>query len=436
MNTAETLAAPLHPTVLDALANTPVAPLLGQPVEQILAGIGLPALPQLPALPPLPGLPVLPPLDLAALAKPITDLFSGFGDGNLNATGGLNPQTVLQNAVKAVESAMQFASQGIALLQTMQSTGARAAASSAADTQLTSAAISTQAADMHLTMGGAAGSVALGYAQLATVAARFALTTAALGPTLVTPPGQAALLASAVEAGTEAVTITTKTKAELAGHSAKMAKTGERVPSRPRTKGKIAPVTAAQHVLAGQNPAPKPAKTNSATSSQAELQQLISQLQQVVQPLLTAAKQAGQHLSANPVTTPAPVDTHPLPVLTAPVLAVSPPGGSFGGGAATDPASAQLGRWQAANIAGSMTGSIKIVEAPTAFTTVTEEALPPMTPGAGAVADGRARGTGATPEALVDARNGDELVGGELDEMTTPVIGGSVTAGPDTPFHL
>ncbi|WP_330179059.1 hypothetical protein OHB26_21460 [Nocardia sp. NBC_01503] len=442
MISAESLAEPLHPTVQDALRNTPVAPLLGQPVEQILAGIGLPALPQLPALPPLPGLPALPPLDLAALAKPITDLFSGFGDGQLGASGAINPQTLLQNVVQSVETAMQFATQGIQLLQTMQSSGAQAATATAVGTHATSAAIATQAAQMHFTMGGAAGTVAVGYTQLAAVAARFALTTAALGPALVTPPGQAALLASAVEAGTEAVAITAQTKAQLAAHSAKMAKDGTKVQSRHAPNHKVAKPVAAQHTVGRSVAAPTPAKSPAATAStmsnQAELQQLLTQLQQVIRPLMSAAEQAGKGISATLAAPQAPVDAPLAPPISAPVLGAKTTAGPIGsgGGAATETAAAQLGRWQAANIIETVPGSIKTTVAPTGITTVSEEALPPVIPGGGALGAGRARGTGGGAGALVDARNGDELVGGAPDDTTAPVIGGSTPADPENPYHL
>ncbi|MET7768239.1 hypothetical protein [Nocardia sp. NPDC005366] len=435
MTPAESPGGSVHPTVLDALRDNPVAPLLGLPVEQVLAGMGLPGLPQPVALPPLPGLPALPPLDPVALAKPITDLFSGFGDGNLNNGGTLNPQVLLQNVLRAVETAMQWAAQGIQLLQTMQSAGAVAAAGTGALTQVASAAISTQGAQIHLTLGAAASTVAVGYARLASVAARFALTAAGLGPTLVTPPGQAALLASAVEAGSEAVAITAQTKAELAAHQAQMDEAGTRVqtahlPSSRALRATAQPVTAS---LGGVEPGPASAATGSHTVP--ELARLLSELWQVVQPLASVAQQLGHDASAA-FPTHAGLGGLPLPPMVPVHAGVSGTAATTGsGGAPTGPAAAPLGRWQAGNIVESVPGPVELVTAPTAITIVADETMSPMVPAAGPIGDGRLRSTAYTSALPVDVRYGDELVGSGLDDTTAPVIGGAVTGDPETPLH-
>lgn len=423
---AEPLAAPLHPSVLDALRNTPAAPLAGLPAAQVLAGVGLPGLPAVPAaLPMLPGAPMLPPLDPAALVKPITDLFGGFGDGRLGAGGALNPQTLLQNVMQAIETATQWAGQGISLLQTMQSAGTRAATTSATAAQGTSAEISDQALQMHTTMGAAAGTVAVGYAQMAAVAAKFALTAAALGPTLITPPGQAALLATALETGAEATAITAKTKGQLAAHSANMARSGTRV--KPTSKPKLSALRA--------DKAPTTAATSSSTSStgasdsQTQLPQLLSMLQGVVQPLQTAAQQIGQHLPAS-----VPVGHPAVPAaLTAPRLGT----GALGGPATNIAASEPLAQWQQQSVATTAESS-EFTAIPLGGVTDTseEEMLPPMLPGAG-IAPGGGRDGTAAPASLVTGRHGDELVGEAPDDVAAPVIGALATgSNPDTPFVL
>jgi hypothetical protein len=436
---AEPLTAPLHPTVLDALRNTPAAPLANLPAAQVLDGMGLPALPQMPAaLPVFPGAPVLPPLDPAALVKPITDLFGGFGNGQLGAAGALNPQTLLQNVMQAIQTATQFAQQGISLLQTMQSAGTQAATSSAVATQGTSAAVGGQALDMHTTMGAASVTVATGYAQMAAVAAKFAITAAALGPTLVTPPGQAALLATALETGAEATAITAKTKAELAGHTAKMVSTGTRV--KPTCKPKLSSLKAATpsggtSTTGTSTTAGSGAGTTSSTQSQ--LPQLLSALQGVVQPLQSAAQQIGQRL------TPAPAAT--ARSVAAPTALSTPLRGTTGySGAATNVASSTpLSQWQQEGIATTATQSSEFTALPfggsVAEATQTEEAtmIPPMVPAAGVMAGAGRSGTSSTPESLINAHHGDELVGDAPDDVAAPVIGALVTgSGPDTPFSL
>ncbi|MFI6999122.1 hypothetical protein [Nocardia sp. NPDC050175] len=446
MATAETATDPLHPTVLDALRNTPVGPMLGQPVEQVLAGLGLPAFPQLPALAPLPGLPVLPPLDVAALAKPITDLFSGFGDGNIGGTGAVNPQTLLTNVIQAVQTAMQWASQGIQLLQSLEGAGPRSAATSAATAQLTSGVLTQQAGQMHMSMGAAAGTVAVGYAQMGAVAARFALTTAALGLTLATPAGQVALLASALEAATEALAITATTKAHLIAHSGHMSATGQKVPTHHLRRASLNSVTSSAKGVQAK-PAPrvgtqvKTAKPGTAAATTApnksiesQLTQLISQLQQVVQPLLSTARQLGHE--------PSPVPSGSVP---------RTPTGSAAGtesrgaalqdvgivGGATSLASAPLGQWQSQTAFATPVPAVTTASVvPGAAVTMTEEAMPPILPATGALLGAnRAGAANGTDSALVTARHGDELVGGEPADTTTPVIGDHMTSGPDTPLN-
>ena len=61
-------------SIQDMIDATPLGPILDRPVGEVLAGLGLPPIPQLPALPPMPGLPPLPTIDIGMLLKPITDL--------------------------------------------------------------------------------------------------------------------------------------------------------------------------------------------------------------------------------------------------------------------------------------------------------------------------------------------------------------------------
>ncbi|BDT99261.1 hypothetical protein [Nocardia sputorum] len=453
--TAEHLAAPLSPSVLDALHNTPVAPLLDQSAQQVLAGIGLPALPQLSALPPLPGLPALPPLDPTALIRPVTDLFSGFGSGDLATDAGLNPQTVLQRVTDAVGTVIQLASSGIQLLQSMESSGVTAATSAALDTVATSASISEQATRINLVTGGAAATVATGYAEMAALATRFALTTAALGPTLVTPPGQAALLATAIEAGTEATAITARTKAQLLGQSAEMAEAGEPVPTRVPKRadpGKVQRSLArSASTVSGSVPETSMITRGSATattggagsagsagtSRQSSLTQLLSQVQQLVTPLIslgqTVGKEAAAQLSAKPVAeTSTPAANRPTSVSG--LSAASVPGTV----AAVTPAATVLGGWQAEGIVtAAPTSQVAAVGIPITTSTYSHEMLPPLVPGAALTdGDGRARPSGSAPAQLADTRYVDELIGSGQQDIAAPVIGLDSTDDPDTPFSL
>ncbi|MFI9637020.1 hypothetical protein ACIHAX_30425 [Nocardia sp. NPDC051929] len=446
MTPAQPSAAPLHPTVLDALRNTPAAPFLDQPTQQLLAGIGLP---QFPTLPPLPGLPVLPPLDPAALFKPVTDLISGYGNGNLGA-GEFNPQTLMRNVTDAVRTAMQLASTGIQLLQSMESSGATAATAAAVDTVATSASISEQAARINLTTGGAAGTVAAGYAQMAAVATRFALTTAALGPTLVTQPGQAALLATAIEAGTEATAITAQTKAQLLAQSAEMTEAGKPVPTRSPKHADLGKVqrSLTQTVSAAGPSAPDVSAVGSRSSpgsafatagvapsspNQPTVTQLLSRLQQVVTPLISVAQTVGKEVPAQFPAKPGADPAAPAPTRSA---AAAVPVGSTSGGAAVAPAAAPLGVWQTEGVITVTASPIGTPLISASASTYSHEVLPPFAPGASSIGDDRARPGGGRQESPVDARYGDELVGGGLPETAAPIIGVETTADPDTPFSL
>ena len=79
---------PLDPSIVDLLRGSALAPLIDRPVNDILKDMGLGPLPEISGLPPLPELPPLPVVDLAALARPLTDMASGFGTGNLGAPAG------------------------------------------------------------------------------------------------------------------------------------------------------------------------------------------------------------------------------------------------------------------------------------------------------------------------------------------------------------
>ncbi|MFE4461745.1 hypothetical protein ACFROC_30715, partial [Nocardia tengchongensis] len=94
-------------SVADALRDTAFAPLLDSPVAEVLQTLGLPALPQLPAIPPLPDMPPLPTLDLTALTKPLTDLASAFGTGQLGQ--GLDASQMLSGVSTALQQVMSIA---------------------------------------------------------------------------------------------------------------------------------------------------------------------------------------------------------------------------------------------------------------------------------------------------------------------------------------
>ncbi|PXX61704.1 hypothetical protein DFR70_108262 [Nocardia tenerifensis] len=453
--TAHHLAAPLSPTVLDAIRNTPVAPFLDRPAEQLLAQIGLPPLPQLPALPPLPGLPPLPALDPMALMKPVTDLFSGFGDGNLRANGSLDPHSVLQKVTQSIGTAVQLATAGIQLLQSMQSAGSRAATSAAVETVGTATSLSGQATHMNAVTAAAAGTVATGYLQMAALAARFAATTAALSLTLATPAGQAALLGTAIEAAAEAIAITAHTKVQLIGHAGQMTQAGTPVPVRKPVMPKLGGVGKAQQALVkglklgdmtripGVPPAHAvsgmSARSASAAATGDSGSQVVQQVMQMVQPLIAATRQVGQEVVAHPPAKPPTEAVVPeaVPVETKP-LAIAPFGPMYTAAAPVTSAAVPLGGWQTEAVVTATPGVSTGPATVAASTRFAGEVLPPLVPGMGALATAaeRSRAVDGTADAMVDARHVDELVGGVPPETAAPVIGAAPAATPDNPYSL
>ncbi|MQY22484.1 hypothetical protein [Nocardia macrotermitis] len=411
---AESLTAPLHPTVLDALRNTPAAPLIGQPGAQVLATIGLPGVPQPIALAPLPGLPPLPALDMTALLKPVTDLFGGFGTGALGAAGAVNPQSLLQGVLQGVGTAVQLGQQGLQLLQSMQGQGATAATASGVAALGDSASVSDQATQVHASLGAAATTVATGSAQMSAVAARLVATEAMLAPLAVTPGGQAALIAAATEAAAEAAAITAATKAQLVGHSAVMTQAGN-------------PVSVSGGTV-----------STAGSSSQSELTQLISgfqQVMQVAQPLVSTALTA---LPAAAKATAEPVSANTDSMTTGAISAIVPGGiaalGAIPSAAGVQAMSARaaLGAWQAETVGAAAASPAGTTPA------MVEEPLPPLIPSGGALAGVRAGVATSAPAAGVTARHSDELDEDSEEQTPAPVIGAvTVTeTPPDTAFSL
>ncbi|MEC3919254.1 hypothetical protein [Nocardia sp. CDC160] len=223
--------APVDPTVLALLRDSAVGPYLDQPVHAVLEQLGLPPLPTLPSVPPAPGLPPLPPLDLHALFKPLTDLASSFGTGQLGAGGSVDPSQVLSEVSSVISTAMSLVQTGMQLLGTQwQGQGAQAAADKTAEATTDGAALAGQAVQMSIGTQAAAGSVATGSALMTAILAKLATSVAAATPALVTPFGQAFVLAMAAESLEEATAVTASTRAQLAGHSTNMMAIGQQVP--------------------------------------------------------------------------------------------------------------------------------------------------------------------------------------------------------------
>ncbi|MFC9767748.1 hypothetical protein [Rhodococcus jostii] len=212
----DALAMPLPSTPLEALQNSPLGLFLEAPLGDLPP---LPALPPLPPLPPNPveallqghGLPGLPGVD--ELFKPLTDLAGSFGTGTF---GSFDPTSLLDMSSGMIDQAMSMSLSGLKVLdQIWQSQAAQAAQSQGLQAQSSGAELSERGTDISATTQTAAASVARGNANLTTISESFAATAVAAAPMVMTPPGQAMLLASAAEHLKAAIGVVTQTRTEL-----------------------------------------------------------------------------------------------------------------------------------------------------------------------------------------------------------------------------
>ncbi|MET9027641.1 hypothetical protein ABZW96_18790 [Nocardia sp. NPDC004168] len=431
---------PLDPTILELLRGSALAPMLDMPVNDVLRSMGLPNLPEMPAFVQLPELPPLPTIDLGALMRPLTDLASAFGTGRLGAPAPAqagataapappaDPTQLLQNVSTVMQTVMQV---GSSLVQTLMSVwqgmAAMEAAKKAGAAQTDANELAAQSTQEKSVLGSAAGSVFTGAGLMSAVLAKFS-TTMAFAPLLAASPGgQGFLVASAIEAMTEALAITAKTKAEMVGHSASMTQAGQKVPI-----------------------------TNAPTGVKSTEQ--LTQLMSMITPLISTAGQVAQSLgqlaAANP-SLPAP---KPISALGAHEGAGEPGegkegkegeegehaggAGGVGGGVpgAIAAASAPLNPWPGTRVAGGSLGSIggasaagtgtssevsTTVAGTAAAGTGTGAGYMPMG-GAGMAGAGLARDGESTTDALrgqmVTGQHGDEVVG-RIEGVSLPVVG-------------
>ncbi|MFC9966138.1 hypothetical protein [Nocardia ignorata] len=229
---------PLDPTVLELLRGSSLAPMLDMPVNDILGSMGLPALPQVPEFVQLPELPPLPTIDLSALMRPLTDLASAFGTGQLgtNSTGDgtgttTDPTEMLSNVSTVMQTVMSLGSTAIqTVMSVWQGIAAMEAAQKASEAQTDAGKLAAQSTQEKAVLANGAVSVATGAGLMAAVIAKFSATMAMAPLLMGSGAGAAFLVASAASSTAEALAITVKTKTELVGHSASMTAAGEKVP--------------------------------------------------------------------------------------------------------------------------------------------------------------------------------------------------------------
>lgn len=439
------------PTVLELLRGSALAPMLDRPVNHILQDMGLPNLPELQGVPPLPGMPPLPVIDLSALMRPLTDLAAAFGTGQFASAPAVaptpepaaaqgnaapppppaDPTQMLSNVSSTLQTAMSLGSSALQLVMTLwQGRAAEQAATKATAASADSAALGAQSTGEKSVLLGAAGSVAVGSAQLAGVVAKQATVMAMAPLFVVSGVGQVFLVQQTIQSITEALGITAKTKGELAVHSGTMTKVGTKIP-----------VTGA------------PAGVKSS--------QDVSQLLSLLTPLMSMGTQAsqaiGQLAKANTaLSAPGPI-AQPEDAATA----AGHSGGSSGigggagglgggigvgarGGAAVGTSAQPLTPWQGTRVAGGISGAGAAAAAGAGSGlsggmsqlsgSGSGGGYMPMggaVGAAGAARAGEAGGDEALRGNLVTGGHGDEVVG-HIEGVSLPVVG-ATEAAPEPP---
>ncbi|MFJ9362867.1 hypothetical protein ACIRRA_00395 [Nocardia sp. NPDC101769] len=391
-------------SVADVLRNTDFAPLLDSPVADVLQTLGLPALPQLPAVPPLPAMPPLPTLDLTALTKPLTDLASAFGTGQLGQ--GLDASKVLSGVSSALQQVMSIAQSVMSLANSnsWQGSGATGAAEKGTAAQTNALELEGQNLHQKTVMAGAATSVATGAAMMSAIITKFVTGVTVAAPFIGTPPGQAFLLSLATETAAEATATVAKTRTEMTVHSANMTAAGQKVKVTDAPKG---------------------------VDSMSQVTQLLS----LISPLSSAAStgvQQLQQLQSISQTS----DVQPTP--DAEPIAARTDSGALGGGGLAPMGMGSL------STTPTPLSQLTNTRTMSATTTPPPTPVPPPLPGTGGAGMGGGMvppmgGMGASAQAgdadeevrtnLVTAEHGDEVVG-ELGYTGVPVVGAVGTNGP------
>ncbi|WP_433564583.1 hypothetical protein ACQP1O_04245 [Nocardia sp. CA-151230] len=390
-------------SVADALRDTNFAPLLDSPVGDVLQTLGLPALPQLPAFPPLPDMPPLPTLDLTALTKPLTDLASAFGTGQLGQ--GLDASKMLSGVSSALQQVMSIAQSVMSLAgsNSWQGDGATGAAEKGAAAQTNALELEGQNLHQKTVMAGAATSVATGAALMSAIITKFVTGVTVAAPFIGTPPGQAFLLSLASETAAEATAVVAKTRTEMTVHSANMTTAGHKVKVTDAPKG-VDSLSQVTQLLSLISPV-----SSAASTGVQQLQQLQSISQtSTVEPTPDAEKIA------------APTDSSALGG-----GGMAPMGGLDGLGTPSTP----LGQASPRTMSATTTPPVAVPTPmpATGATGMGGGMVPPM-----GAAGASAQAGDADEEVrtnMVTAEHGDEVVG-ELGYTGVPVVGAVGTNGP------
>jgi|GEM_PF-3829326 len=154
------------------------------------------------------------------LFQPIASLLQSFGSGVM---GALNPSTILSESSQVIQAAMQVGEGAMkSVSQVWQGKSSDSAQTASDQAQTKGQDTSQRGIDISKLTTDAAAVVQKGNVQLTAVAQSLAAQATAMLPTLPTPPGQAALIATATEHLGTAVGIVNATRGELSGYTGQL----------------------------------------------------------------------------------------------------------------------------------------------------------------------------------------------------------------------
>ncbi|MEV6276463.1 hypothetical protein [Nocardia sp. NPDC051832] len=154
------------------------------------------------------------------LLSPILELLSSFGSGVM---GALDPTAIMSSASSVIESAMEVGQGAITSVQQLwEGTASEQATIAAQQANTQGTETSQRGFDISDLTQKAAAVVQTGNTQLTGIATSFASQAVAMAPVILTPPGQAALVASATEHLGNAVSVVNATRGDLSGKTTEL----------------------------------------------------------------------------------------------------------------------------------------------------------------------------------------------------------------------
>ncbi|WP_194814041.1 hypothetical protein [Nocardia sp. XZ_19_385] len=154
------------------------------------------------------------------LISPILQLLSSFGSGVM---GALDPTAIMSSASSVIESAMGVGQGAITSVQQLwEGTASEQATTAAQQANTQGTETSQRGFDISDLTQKAAAVVQTGNTQLTGIATSFASQAVAMAPVILTPPGQAALVASATEHLGNAVSVVNATRGDLSGKTTEL----------------------------------------------------------------------------------------------------------------------------------------------------------------------------------------------------------------------